>query len=63
MLWFMRAPPPLSLYDLLRESDAPPVPGYEEWKRAKIERVLDEMKDESTVLPAGEVWRKLGLET
>jgi hypothetical protein len=59
----MRTQPPLTPDELLRESDAVPEPGYEEWARAKIEQALIEARDPDLMIPAEEVWRELGLET
>lgn len=36
-------------------------PGYAEWKRAKIERVLTHSKDRAAMIPAERIWRDLGL--
>ena len=45
-------------------SDVQPVadPDHAAWKRAKIERGLAQSADRSAMIPAEEVWRKLGLE-
>ena len=45
-------------------SDASPVGGADHaaWKRAKIENGLTQSADRSQMIPAEEVWRKLGLE-
>ena len=37
-------------------------PGYDEWKRAKIERGLAESRDRSAMIPVEQVWRDLDLE-
>lgn len=46
----------------IRDTDEPKAPGYDAWKRAKIEKALEEAKDRSSLIPAEEVWRRLGLE-
>ncbi len=45
--------------------DAEPVTteaGYEAWKRAKIERGLEQSRDRSAMIPVDQVWRDLKLE-
>lgn len=37
-------------------------PGHAAWKRSKVERALDQATDRTLMIPADEVWRKLGLE-
>lgn len=37
-------------------------PGYDDWFRAKVERALEQSRDRSKMIPAEEVWRRLGLE-
>lgn len=59
----MRTDPPLSLDDLLKDEGAEPGPDHDAWARAKIERALEGMKDQTTLVPAEQVWRELGLET
>jgi hypothetical protein len=46
----------------LDPSDGPKEPGYDAWKRAKIERALASSKDRRNLIPAEQVWRELGLE-
>ena len=46
----------------LGEKDAPPEPGYAVWKRAKIERGLEESINRDAMIPEARVWQDLGLE-
>jgi hypothetical protein len=49
--------------DSLSESDQVAVePGYEAWKRAKVERALAQSRDRAAMIPADQIWRDLGLE-
>ena len=36
--------------------------GHAAWKHAKIERGLAQAEDRASLIPAGSVWRDLGLE-
>jgi hypothetical protein len=44
------------------DTDEPAETGYEEWKRAKILRALEETRDRSNMISAEDVWKKLGFE-
>lgn len=46
----------------IADTDEPYQDGYHEWKRAKIVRALEETKDRSKMIPAEEVWKRLGFE-
>lgn len=46
----------------IADTDEPYEAGYHEWKRAKILLALEETKDRSKMIPAEEVWKKLGFE-
>lgn len=48
--------------DKIRETDEAPEPGYAAWKKRKIERGLEQARNRDSLIPADEVWRKLGLE-
>lgn len=37
-------------------------PGYAAWKRAKIERGLEQARDRSAMIPVEQIWRDLTLE-
>ncbi|WP_153810791.1 hypothetical protein [Sphingomonas sp. RIT328] len=37
-------------------------PGYAAWKRAKIERGLDQSRDRGAMIPVDQIWRDLTLE-
>jgi hypothetical protein len=39
-----------------------PEPGYDAWKRRKVERGLAEAETRDQLIPAEQVWRDLGLE-
>jgi hypothetical protein len=47
---------------LISDADGPKASGYEEWKRQKILKGLEQSKDRSKMIPAEQVWRELGLE-
>lgn len=51
----------LDLWTTPPEPDDPVDPEYEEWLAAEIEAALEEVA-QGKVIPAEEVWRKLGLE-
>lgn len=44
------------------ETAATREPGYEAWKRARIEAALRQAADRSQMIPENEIWRELGLE-
>lgn len=46
----------------LSAEEAPAERGHAAWKRAKIERGLQQAEDRSAMIPAEQVWRDLGLE-
>ncbi len=54
--------PDVPLREKISDVDGPKDPGYDAWKRAKIERALRDMEDERNLIPAEQVWRDLGLE-
>jgi hypothetical protein len=37
-------------------------PGYEKWKRDKVERGLKQAEDRNSIISADRIWRELGLE-
>lgn len=48
--------------DKIEEAGSPPEPGYDAWKRRKIERAKAQAEDRGSLVPAEQVWRDLGLE-
>ena len=48
---------------MIEDSDEPPEPGYEEWKRAKILLALEQAKDRSKMIPIEEIWKRFGFES
>jgi hypothetical protein len=44
------------------ETGDTPEPGYDGWKRAKVERGLAQAEKRDRMIPAEQVWRDLGLE-
>jgi hypothetical protein len=44
------------------DKDAATEPGYADWKRGKIERGIKQAQDRDSLIPAAQVWQKLGLE-
>lgn len=48
--------------DKIRETGGRSERGYADWKRAKIERGLEQAKDRAKMIPAEQVLRDLGLE-
>ena len=48
--------------DMISADNGPPERGYRKWKQAKIERALAQAEDRSSLIPAEQVWRDLGLE-
>lgn len=46
----------------LEEDSSPPEPGYDSWKRRKIESAKAQARDRESLIPAEQVWRDLGLE-
>lgn len=51
-----------SAADKLEEAGSPADPGYDAWKRSKVERAKAEATDRQAMIPAEQVWRDLGLE-
>jgi hypothetical protein len=58
----MAMKPILPADDKLRETGGAPERGYADWKRAKIERGLEQAKDRAKMIPAEQVLRDFGLE-
>jgi len=54
--------PATDLSEKLDEAPAPAEPGYAAWKRAKIERGLEQAKDREAMIPVEQLWRDLTLE-
>lgn len=54
--------PDVPLREKISDVEGPKDPGYDAWKRAKIDRALGDCTDRSKMIPAAEVWRELGLE-
>ena len=54
--------PGTDLSEKLDEAPAAVTPGYVAWKRAKIERGLEQAKDRGVMIPAEQIWRDLKLE-
>lgn len=54
--------PNLPADDKLRETGGAPERGYADWKRAKIERGMEQAKDRAKMIPAEQVLRDFGLE-
>lgn len=50
-----------TLEDLTSDMPGPKDPGYDEWLEAKLERARRQADDPSKLIPAEEVWKKLGL--
>ncbi len=48
--------------DKLRETGGAPERGYADWKRAKIERGLEQSQDRGSMISAEQVLRDFGLE-
>jgi len=48
--------------DKIEEEGALAEPGYDAWKRRKVERAKAQADDRASLIPAEEVWRDLGLE-
>jgi hypothetical protein len=51
-----------SAADKIEEGGAPADPGYDAWKRQRIERAKAQAEDRQAMIPAEQVWRDLGLE-
>lgn len=51
-----------SAADKLEEAGSPVDPGYDAWKRSKIEHAKAEARDRQVLIPAEQIWRDLGLE-
>ncbi len=43
-------------------SETPAEPGYAAWKRAKIERGLEQSRDRAAMISVDQIWRDLTLE-
>jgi hypothetical protein len=46
----------------ISDTEEPKSSGYDAWKRKKIRAGLDQAKDRTSLTPADQVWRELGLE-
>ncbi len=46
----------------ISDTGEPKEKGYDRWKRQKIAVGLEQAKDRDKLIPAGQVWRELGLE-
>ncbi|WP_326525618.1 hypothetical protein [Sphingomonas sp.] len=55
-------PAPVPIAEKLDGGDIAVERGYESWKRAKIEAALAQARDRDAMIPAEEVWRRLGFE-
>lgn len=56
----MQPNPPLN--EKLDEAGGAPERGYDAWKRAKIEKGLEQAKDRDAMIPAAQILRDFGLE-
>jgi len=54
--------PAIDPREKIEDADAPVEPGYAAWKRAKIERGLEQAKDRDAMIPVERVLRDLKLE-
>lgn len=50
------------LTEKLSEAGGAPERGYDAWKRAKIEKGLEQSKDRDAMIPVSQVLRDFGLE-
>lgn len=54
--------PSAAAAEKIEEGGALAEPGYDAWKRRKVERAKAEAEDRASLIPAEQVWRDLGLE-
>lgn len=54
--------PRQSLDEKLSETGGAPDRGYDAWKRAKIEKGLEQAKDREAMIPVARILRDFGLE-
>lgn len=60
ILFYMKPNQPLT--EKLNEVGSAPERGYDAWKRAKVEKGLEQSKDRDAMIPVSRILRDFGLE-